>query len=264
MTPLRGIWIGDAERDEFRPVLSRLQRDKDLHWTLFSTVTQFAEAKPLSDAVIIGESWPDEFTADDVSRLITTAPLARMICITGAWSEAAGRTRSHWPPAWRVPLWDAVTRLERELTALRACQSGTTSTSFPAWTASRQETWLWQHTEFSPPVSPAAARTVCLEELTDPALAATLSEWLRCAGHRVDSQDADIVLLDADPWSPFLRDRLIRALARRSRSLAVALTAWNTPSLREELAAIGITHVADKLSPESLLRVLSEVPSVTI
>jgi hypothetical protein len=259
MSLLRGVWIGDADRDEFRPVRAWLDRSaSDLSLTVVPTVTAFSAIGTPADLVIISESWPDEFTAEDVTRLVTIAPLARMICLAGAWSEAVGRTRSHWPPAWRVPLWDAISRLERELASLRLCRSGTHSpaAAFPPWTASRQETWLWQQSSLISPAPSGVEHSISLDELADPALAAWLREQLTSAGHRIVSIDPTVVIFDVDPWSSSIGEKLRSAVAKHVGAIAIALTAWSMPELRSDLAAIGIHHIADKLAPESLLRVL--------
>lgn len=264
---LSNVWIGDAARAEFRPVRNWLdEHAPGLDLQFAANMEDFVRSPSRADLVIVGESWPDEFTAEDVTRLITAAPLARIVWITGAWSEAVGRTRTHCPPAWRTPLWEAISRLARELHGLRACQSDTYSSadSFPSWTASRQETWLWQHSAMSSRTTSGVATTVCLDEIADPALAVWLSECLRSAGHSISHKNARIVLLDADPWSPMIREQLEMAIARHPAAMPVALTAWNTPSLRSGLATLPITHVADKLAPESLLRVLSELNEISV
>jgi hypothetical protein len=106
------------------------------------------------------------------------------------------------------------------------------------------------------------ARTVCLNEIADPALASWLSELLRAAGHNISRDDAQFVLLDVDPWSPIIRGHCQTTFARQPAAIPIALTAWNTPSLRADLAAMNVTHIADKLVPESLLRVLSDIPEI--
>ncbi len=257
---LRGVWIGAADRDEFRPVRAWLeQQSEQLQLTVLPTIASFAAVAHSAEVVIIGESWPDEFTMDDVTRLITVAPLARVVWLTGAWSEAVGRTRSHWPAAWRVPLCDAISRIERELAALQACRNGdnTTASTFPPWTASRQEAWLWQQSADSQTSPAGKARTVCLDEIADPALAAWLSEQLQSAGHHIATGTADGVLYDVDPWSPLVAENLRHALVRHATAQPIALTAWAIPALRADLAALGITLIADKLAPDSLLRALS-------
>ncbi len=261
-----GLWIGLEERDEFRPMrdwLSLSAPQLMLHFapTVANVPDVLATASP-PEIIIIGESWPDEFTADDVSKLLTIAPLARTVCITGAWSEAVGRTRSHWPPAWRVPLWDAIPRLERELSALAACRTAASDVAvdFPPATASRQETWQWQQGNASSlPTDSASGLRVDLREIADPAYAAWLTEQLRSAGQTVAPEAADVVLFDVEPWSSTLAVHVRDAIARHPQIIPIALTGWSTPELRRELQSLGIVHLADKLSPHSLIRLIHQI-----
>ena len=98
---------------------------------------------------------------------------------------------------------------------------------------------------------------MCLSEIADPHLAAWLSNWLMANGYRVDHHPGAIVLCDVDPWSAVVQQHVISVRQRRPDARIVALTAWRTPDLEAELAALNIHDIADKLSPESLLRVLS-------
>lgn len=259
MNRFTAVWIGDGSRAEFAAVRAWLDDCPDLTWTSLANVRELIEQCPRVDLVVIGESWPDEFSAQDVSQIIATVPLARVVCVTGLWSEAVGRTRSAWPPAWRVPLWESISRLERELNGLRACQSHSTSpaAAFLPWTASRQETWLWQHNDATSPAPSGTGRTVSLDEIADASLAAWLSTWLTANGFCIDHNHAEIVLCDADPWSVLVREHLITVKQRWPSARIVALTAWRTPALEAELAVLAIPDIADKLAPDSLLRVLS-------
>lgn len=259
MNRFDAVWIGDGSRAEFAVVRAWMDRCPDLAWTSMTTVRELIEQRPRVDLVVIGESWPDEFPAQDVTQIIATVPLARVVCVSGLWSEAVGRTRSAWPPAWRVPLWESISRLERELDGLRACQSHSTSpaAAFLPWTASRQETWLWQHNDTTFPAPSGKGRTVSLGEIADSSLVAWLSTWLTANGYRIDHDQAEIVLCDADPWSALIQEHLVAVKQRFPNARIVALTAWRTPALEAELAALAISDIADKLSPDSLLRVLS-------
>ena len=266
MTPLSVLWIGLAERDEFHPLRDWLtQSGNALSMQFAPTVSAAPEVVATSsppDMVIMSESWPDEFAASDVTQLLTLAPLARTVCITGAWSESVGRTRSHWPPAWRVPLWDAIPRLKRELAALHACRNGVPAVAvdFPPTTASRQETWQWQQgSVFSMPVEPTLRLRVNLREISDPAYTAWLAEELQTAGHTITTEAADVALLDVEPWSAVMAAHVEAAMAQHPNAIPIAITGWLTPELRRELQSLGVVHVADKLSSTSLLNVMTTI-----
>ena len=56
------------------------------------------------DLVVAFESWPDQYSSAGVIRLLSLAPLARFVCVSGPWCESAGRTHAVWPLAVRVPV----------------------------------------------------------------------------------------------------------------------------------------------------------------
>jgi hypothetical protein len=67
------------------------------------------------DLVVVCQHWPDEFTEQDVRRLLTLCPLARVACAYGPWCQSDGRSRDIWPLAVRVPAAAAPDRIRREL-----------------------------------------------------------------------------------------------------------------------------------------------------
>jgi len=121
---MRTCWfVGDADRAEFRSMLaetaSELSESSTCYLENVSAVEdRIVHGAPPPDLLIVFESWPDEFPADHVSRLFAAAPLARIVCVGGAWCESAGRTRSHWPLGLRVPVWLATVRIRYELDVL--------------------------------------------------------------------------------------------------------------------------------------------------
>jgi hypothetical protein len=71
-----------------------------------------------ADLIIISQTWSDEFTHDDVARLVSQAGSARLICCYGPWCASDGRTRSTWPLSVRVPQPEFRDRLRGELVVL--------------------------------------------------------------------------------------------------------------------------------------------------
>lgn len=63
------------------------------------------------DLVIVCQSWPDEFPADEVSAALGRWPLAMWVCCYSAWCDSDGRTRSIWPISVRASASDASSRL---------------------------------------------------------------------------------------------------------------------------------------------------------
>jgi len=89
-----------------------------------------------ADLVVVLLRWPDEVTAAETEALFGAWPIARVVCVCGAWCASIGRTRTIWPPATRVPAESALPRLERELAVL------TGSRPPLSVTASAAECWL--------------------------------------------------------------------------------------------------------------------------
>ncbi len=95
--------------------------------------------EPAPDMVVALQCWPDEFRPPHVEQLIAHWPLTRMLCVAASWCDSDARTRSAWPPAWRVSATAAVGRLQQEWELLLAGRPGV-----PA-TASREEAFAWEH-----------------------------------------------------------------------------------------------------------------------
>ncbi len=99
------------------------------------------------DLVIVCQSWPEEFSAAEVTTSLGRWPLALWVCCYGAWCASDGRTRSIWPISVRVPVDEAECRLNhvwRVLTEQR-------NEPLPL-TASRDEAFEFDHC-FTPPVA---------------------------------------------------------------------------------------------------------------
>jgi hypothetical protein len=253
------VWIvGDADRAEMRAVLDRLA-------TLSVAITpercadvseleaQIAQTACLPELVLVCESWPDEFPVDHVARLLAAVPLARVLCLSGFWCEAAGRTRQHWPPALRVPIWASWPRIEHELAICTGRRSALPST------ATREEVLLATSLSEAPappvPSPPSAGERARVRgparvEIYDPALSHTLADELQQQGWTVtDDPSAAVttVFVQADPAS----HELCRTIAARCRAVApaavVAVTAWPVPEWTEQLRTAGVCDVVHAL-----------------
>jgi hypothetical protein len=71
-----------------------------------------------ADLIVVCQSWSDEYTAREVTALLSAAPLARLLCVYGRWCDSDGRTRNIWPLAVRVPAVEFEARLQREINVL--------------------------------------------------------------------------------------------------------------------------------------------------
>ena len=92
------------------------------------------------DLVIVCQSWPDEFSASEVTLALCRWPLALWVCCYGAWCASDGRTRSIWPISVRVPVEEAEGRLNHVWRVL----TGQRDEPLPL-TASRDEAFEFDH-----------------------------------------------------------------------------------------------------------------------
>ncbi len=158
---VRLVLIGDHSRAEFRPIVDWCAARGTPHEQTFAPTVDAALSFPtmsVTDLIVVLESQPDEYTPAEVAALYAASPLARVVCCAGLWSEAAGRTRKHWPPALRIPAVSAVERLDREWRLL--------TDSNPAdWlpsTGDRQETFAANHPTLDQSLNPGWLGTAAL------------------------------------------------------------------------------------------------------
>lgn len=203
------------------------------------------------DLIVVFQSGPDEFSKEEVNRLLAYAPLARLVVCYGAWCESDGRNHSIWPPAARVPVWAARGRIAREW---RSIQSPGNERPLP-WSASREEVFAADH----PLMTDSLAPQQILVDSPDPAYRAFLIEQLCAAGHCVQTVNPTVLIFDCDPWGP-IRDASLQSLMKSyPRSRVMALANLVQPALTAELNRYQVQLVLPKLGP-SLLEILSENP----
>ncbi|TXT27825.1 MAG: hypothetical protein FD138_2693 [Planctomycetota bacterium] len=105
------LLVGDCQRSEMSPVcdwINALGSQVDVRQL---TALPDDEAIGVPDLVIACQSWPDEFSASEVSAALGRWPLAFWVCCYGAWCDSDGRNRSIWPISVRVPVVEAELRL---------------------------------------------------------------------------------------------------------------------------------------------------------
>ena len=69
--------------------------------------------------MVVCQHWRDEYADEDVQKALEILPLARWICVSGAWCESEGRHGSRWPAAVRVPISSLTARLAFEANVVR-------------------------------------------------------------------------------------------------------------------------------------------------
>lgn len=220
-------------------------------------VRRFAiEERWFPDLVVALQSWPDQFSAGDVRNLLSFAPLARIVCVCGAWCDSEGRTHLNWPLAVRSPVSCAAGRISRELAAIRG------ETIPLPLTAGRGEIF-------------AADCAFPRDRSPDGASVAVVSperRWLRMvaialsdSGHPVvdleDATDPLVIVWDADPWESDRSGELHSLRSRFPQATIVACLGFVRDDLTDELRAAGADSVWFKLAPLATLRSLVTNPA---
>jgi hypothetical protein len=200
------------------------------------------------DLAVVFQHWPGEYTAGDADRLLTLLPLARWICVRGAWCESDGRNGTVWPDAICVPARSAAPRIRLERSVLDG-----TANALPL-TASRDENFTFNHLPRHNDSSlVAVGETRKVKVLTnDRELRRVLCDLLTADGFSVetslqaDSSPAAIVW-DADLISPIHCDELRRLHTAYPHAVIIALSTMAHPEDVEVLLARGADDVVAKL-----------------
>lgn len=241
-------WVlGRADRSEFAPALTWLNEQTDsartVRWPdIASALADRSGAIP--DLVVVLQSHPDEYPTAEIARLLTRAPIARLIVIAGAWCEADGRRRDLWPAAVRVPAVWAIQRLQAEWSLL----SGETGNPVPL-TATRDERFAADHPQSD--VSLAGGNFTVVSP--DRAWRKTWCLLIEQAGGSVESDaaNAGILWLDGDPWESGGQQQL-KAYREAHPELPIVVSLdFPLPELVEQVRAAGASAVVPKLAPWS-------------
>lgn len=248
MTPVTWI-LGRADRSEFAPTLSWLNEQTESTRTVRWPDIESALAERsggIPDLVVVLQSHPDEFSSAEIARLLTRAPIARLVVAAGAWCEADGRRRDLWPPAVRVPAVWAVQRLQAEWSLLTAGQG----IPIPL-TATRDERFEADHPQTDASLAGGTFAVVS----PDRAWRSTRCLLIQQAGGSVESVPAmaDILWLDGDPWESGGLPQL-KAYRKAHPELPIVVSLdYPLPELVEQVQAAGATTVVPKLAPEAFL-----------
>lgn len=242
--------LGTRDTAEFQSIIAWLDQ---LPWIRdrwkFSTIADVFDSaldELYPDVIVIWQRFSDEFSAEDIQRLLSRYPLARIVCITGAWCAADGRTRTAWPARFRVPVEQARLRLELEFQSLAGAQ-------VPAcpWTAAVDEVWRWTQANRSL-VDLSGLRVQLL--IPDHALRECLRSELQSAHATViddSTPDADMIIVEIEPWGAVIRDRLLALQRKQPQVTLMGISGWATADLLAEYREFGIADLLHKLSPET-------------
>lgn len=227
------LFVGDFRHDEFRPAVVELNQ----RCRLASAPDAAAALETLRDAerppalIVLAQSRPGQFSAEEIDRLRAAAPLARFVGLLGSWCEGELRSGSPWPCVIRL-YWHQWMRLLPEIAALEAGRSS--AWSLPA-TATEEERLLWAASQAWPARRGLAAIVsddyATAQWLIDACRSRGLATVWACRAQRVAVQGADFVLWDV--VSPDdTRAELSRLTAAFPQSKIIALA--NFPRLDDE------------------------------
>ncbi|MBC7819306.1 MAG: hypothetical protein IAG10_20670 [Planctomycetaceae bacterium] len=104
------LLVGDWQRSEMSPIRDWINSLGSRAIVRQTNQLPDAMIEP-PDLVLVCQSWPDEFSANEVSTALGRWPLALWICCYGAWCDSDGRTRTIWPISVRVRVSEAASRL---------------------------------------------------------------------------------------------------------------------------------------------------------
>jgi len=127
-----------------------------------------------SQFTIVLQSWSDQFTANDVDRLVGATVFSGLLCCYGAWCEGDGRTHQIWPHSTRVSVRYARQVIQSQLRRLDNARS-----ALPP-TAARDEIFLHRQSFHSEP-QPGHERTTLVIS-PDRAYRSTLVQVLETRG----------------------------------------------------------------------------------
>jgi CheY-like chemotaxis protein len=225
----------DWLRDELRPLDAAVQ--PETFATLSDAARWLRQHGSQGATVIVVQSTPDEYTADEVSALIGEFPQTRVMSAYGPWCVSDGRTRSIWPEACRVPLTSVPALLRAEQSYFR--QRRTTPNARPprptahSPLAAPEELAAWQSyllwNDVERPAEPATILVLSDDRVLRETLAAATTAWGHTTRHASTRTTArlitaataaaafseDVVILDIDDAAEDVRTILehIRAPA---------------------------------------------------
>lgn len=106
---------------EFLPLLEwcadrKLLREDSIFPSIAAALTSPAFLKSSSALTVVLQNYPDEFSRDDVNRLIGHQLFGRVLCCQSSWCVSTGRTHDIWPAVSRVT---AATSIAVVATSLR-------------------------------------------------------------------------------------------------------------------------------------------------
>ncbi len=245
--------VGDTTSREMQGVVTTLRELRTVDELRF--VPNIPEALVLCDnehwfpdLLILCQNWSHEFSEEEITNVLTTMPLARMVCCYGIWSEADGRNYDLLPFASRVQARLATERIRYEWDVINGKQPAV------PLTANRYELFDNQLAE-ELPLAPANGSISIVSP--DRSLREYWHELFTTTGWNViadsENKTGDLLLYDLDPWSSEMATSIISVHRDQSDLVIVGMMNACLPEDYAEATACGVAEILSKLAPAQLL-----------
>lgn len=252
------LLVGDITSPHFRDVYEELQSsvagDEPSNGpllqsvgTLTAAIELLSQSAATPDRVLVYQSFPYEFSADDVEVLIGRLPLARWVICFSPWCESLGRSEQIWPIGWCVPLRGAIAKIRQTQAAHQSevAPLPPTASRDEAFASSVQALWRQPCGAFSFRVTGDDRAAECvirnlLEQLGGESVSIGEAEW----------HVALVGLLPANlQASRSTSLELVRDWQQQSGSSArlVVVSDLLTPDQRSYLLSLGVTNCISTL-----------------
>lgn len=246
----RAALVGDLHSAEMAPVRPAVLRTLS-GWDVreFPDLGSLEEASEAGgdapDLILVSQRWRDEYSAEEVRQAFGTFPVARWICVYGAWCESEGRHGSRWPMAVRIPLRFLEIRLATEAAVVQG------RTPALPLTAARDEVFEFD-TAQKFPQAPREGITIALLS-PDREFKSWLSDLCRQAGYKVasskDNAPADLLIVDLDPLTNATREALEKLKQHEPTARLMGLMGIVLPEHRSSLEGHVLVALLSKLTP---------------
>ncbi len=253
------LFVGDSDRTEFREARADLDQ--------WGTVSEFAKAESAAaalrenivtpDLIVVGQTFPGQYSHADIDQLRRLAPLARVIGLMGSWCEGEMRTGSPWPAVVRNYWHQWPARSHRQLGRLARGENC-------AWTlpptATEEERLLLDAADetaspdHSPPRTPAGRGLIVIFSRSR-VMAQWISAALRSRGYATARHDSPAVtqvegavaaVFDGTDLGPQEQDELRRFATFVHPAPIVALSAFPRTTDRERALSAGAAAIVSK------------------
>ncbi len=146
-SPLAVLFVGDADRAEFRDAHAQLDSLAGVRLAADVEAALAVLQEYVPEVIVVAQAFPEEFSIEAIDRLRRAAPLGRLLGLMGSWCEGEVRTGHPWPATPRLYWHQFPAQCDRELARL---QSGAGSSWALPITAGDEERLLASQETITP------------------------------------------------------------------------------------------------------------------